>query len=84
MPRESYASAVARHTETMYELFIALHTVSAGDPEGRAISRAFVASLAEVQRLTQLRMERSDYEAQRREGKKLADLARAVAPRGLL
>lgn len=78
MTRESYASAVARHTEIMYELFVALHEVKVGDPEERAISRAFIASLTEVQRLTQLRIQDSEYEYQRREGAKLAALARVV------
>lgn len=79
MARESYAAAVARHTEIMYELFVALHEVAVGDPEERAISRAFIASLTEVQRLTQLRIDASEYEYQRREAKKLVDLARVVA-----
>jgi hypothetical protein len=82
MARESYAASVARHTEIMWELFTALHEVRVGDPEERAISRSFVASLTEIQRLTQLRLDKSDYEYQRRQGKVLADLARVVAPRG--
>lgn len=82
MARESYAASVARHTEIMYELFVALHEVPVGDPEERSISRSFVASLTEIQRLTKLRLDKSDYEYQRRQGKVLADLARVVAPRG--
>jgi hypothetical protein len=81
MPRESYASAVARHTEIMWELFEASQQVEAGSREARGISRAFYASLTEVQRLTQLRIENSEYEYQRRQGKVLADLARVVSPR---
>ena len=82
MARESYAAAVARHTEIMYELFVALHETPIGSPEERGISRSFIASLTEIQRLTQLRIDQNEYEYQRRQGKVLADLARTVAPRG--
>lgn len=82
MARESYASAVARHVEIMYELFTAICDASLTDREVRGITRAFIASVTEVERLTALRLEASDHEYQRREGKKLAELARTVAPRG--
>lgn len=82
MPRESYASAVARHTTMMEELFQAA-VVSVPDAgERRALDRAFTACMTEVERLTNMRIDASEYEYQRREGRKLSELARVVAPRG--
>ncbi len=80
MPRESYAAAVARHTAVMEECF---DLVCQGPASGElsAIMKTFNASLLEVERLTRLRIEASDYEFQRRQGKELSALARIVAPR---
>ena len=82
MARESYAESVARHTEIMYALFMEINDLRHTDAEVRGITRAFIASVTEVERLTALRIEASTYEFQRREGKKLAELAMVVAPRG--
>lgn len=82
MPGESYAAAVARHTSVMEELFLAAVAQVPDAGERIALVRAYTASLTEVERLTLHRMQASDYEYQRREGKKLSELARVVAPRG--
>ena len=80
MPRESYAAAVARHAAVMEECFD-LVCNQPGPGELRGIMKVFSASLLEVERLTRLRVEASAYEAQRREGHELAQLATIVAPR---
>lgn len=82
MPRESYASAVARHAALMEELFLAAVASVPDAGERNGLIRSYSASLAEVERLTLHRMEASDYEYQRRQGKTLSELARVVAPRG--
>lgn len=84
MPSESYAASVARHTATMEELFTAAVESVPDAGERRALTRAFTACMTEVERLTNHRIQASDYEYQRREGQKLANLARMVAPRGPL
>jgi hypothetical protein len=81
MPTESYAATVARHTSIMEELFLAAVASVPDTGERMGLIRSYSACLAEVERRTLHRMEASAYEAQRREGKKLSELARVVAPR---
>jgi hypothetical protein len=82
MPSESYAAAVARHTAVMEELFDqAVQTVP--DRNMRtAMIKAYAACCTEVERLTRRRIEASEYEYQRRQGKELATLGRVVVQRG--
>lgn len=84
MPRESYAAAVARHTAAMEALFLAAVETVRDAGERNGLIRSYSAAMVEVERLTLHRMEASDYEYQRREGQKLSNLARVVAPRGPL
>lgn len=80
MVRESFASAVARHTAIMEELF--MQVVETLPPSERTQHvRNWMSSSTELERLTQLRIEASDYEAQRREGKHLGELVRVIRPR---
>lgn len=82
MPTESYAAAIARHTTVLEELFNAALVSVPDAGERRALDRAFIATMTEIERLTNHRIDASTYEYQRREGQKLANLARVVAPRG--
>lgn len=80
MPRESYAATVARHTAVLEELH--MHLLEQLPPGERLdLLRPWNIAMHEIEKATRLRMEQSDYEAQRRDGKKLAETARVVAPR---
>lgn len=81
MPAESYAATVARHTAIMEELFLAAVASVPDEGERTGLIRSYSACQAEIERRTLHRMEASAYEYQRREGHKLADIARVVAPR---
>jgi len=72
MPRESYAATVARHTAVLEELH--LHVLSLLPPGRRVeLLSMWNISMHEIAKATQLRIEKSEYEAQRRDGKKLAE-----------
>jgi hypothetical protein len=80
MPRESYAATVARHTAILEELHMQLLEKL---PPGERLDylRDWNISMHEIEKATLLRMDQSAYEAQRRDGKKLAETLRVVAPR---
>lgn len=74
MPRESYAATVARHTAILEELH--MHVLSLLPAGARLdLLRPWNVSMHEIEKATQARIEQSDYEAQRRDGKTLADNA---------
>lgn len=82
MVREAYSTAVARHAAIMEACF---DQVCGGLPSGElaAAMKVFNASLLEVERLTRLRVDATDYEYQRRQGKLLAELGTTVAKPGV-
>ena len=80
MPRESYAATVARHTAILDELHMQLlEQLPPGDRVKHL--RLWSVSRHEIEEATKKRIEASDYEAQRRDGKALAETARVVGPR---
>lgn len=80
MPRESYAAAVARHVGVLEELFTeVVQTLPAKEQTIRL--KEWWASQNEIDRLTRQRIEATDYEAERRAGKQLAETARVIRPR---
>jgi len=71
MPRESYAATVARSTAVLEEIF--MHVLEQLPPGERTnLLRPWNIHMHEIQRATQLRIERSDYEAYRRSGIEVA------------
>ena len=74
MPRESYAATVTRHVAVIEELFMTmLEQLPPGDRT--KVLRPLAVSLHEIEKATKQRIEASDYEAQRRDGKHLVTLA---------
>lgn len=77
MPRESYAATVARHTAAIEDSVLTL--AKATDAGTRAACVTVISkALGCIQEATLRRIERSDYEAQRRDGVELARLARGA------
>lgn len=75
MVRESFAACVQRHTAALDQLILDLVAEPDAKIRGKLASAAF-RSLAEMERMADLRIERSEKELQRRDG---ADLARTAA-----
>lgn len=71
MARESYAATVARYTAQLEELHMHLLELL---PPGRRVEllRPWNIAMHEIEKATLLRMEQSAYEAQRRDGKSVA------------
>lgn len=77
MVRESYAATVARHTAILEELHLHLiHLLPAGQRVD--LLRSWNVSMHEIEKATLLRMQRSSYEAQRRDGVELAKTALTI------
>jgi len=82
MPAESYAETVARMTSAMETIFMAAVESVPDRGERNGMIKAYSAALAEVERRTLHRMQASNYEYQRREGQRVGNLGKLVAPRG--
>lgn len=77
MPRESYAACVARHTAILEELY--MEALGQLPPGSRVrLLTMWNASMLEIQRGTQMRIDKTEYEYQRRSGKELAEVAISV------
>lgn len=80
MPRESYAAAVVRHVQVLEELYTELLNTLPPEEQKQRL-KEWLASSNEIDRLSKQRIDASEYEFQRRQGKQLGETVRVVRPR---
>lgn len=80
MPRESYSACVSRHLAVIEEAVIIVCTTTDPVTKENAM-KLFRKSLVAIELETEKRIDKSSYEAERRDGKQLVETAMIVMQR---